>query len=315
MRSSKLALALALIAVGIGLMRLNVFSRVFSSSSRPLSLKSALDPQKGLLLGPLLAPRVPGTAGHVNARNHIVSKLESFGWVVELDKFSADTPLGPVPMANILAYRPGADASNPRPRSTYTLSAHYDSKRTPEGFIGAIDSAFPCALLLYLAALSENKTPDYPFDLIFFDGEEAMVEWSDTDSLYGSRHLATSMAENKTLPNTLVLLDLIGCENWMPIPSWFDKTYKLHSKLSKLNPRIVGGRPIHEYGGYMMDDHIPFLQYDVPVLHLIPPRFPDIWHTLEDDAENLHWPTMVQWTELMQSWLFESEQIPTVERK
>lgn len=26
--------------------------------------------------------------------------------------------------------------------------------------------------------------------LIFFDGEEAFKEWSDTDSLYGSRHLA-----------------------------------------------------------------------------------------------------------------------------
>lgn len=29
---------------------------------------------------------------------------------------------------------------------------------------------------------------------IFFDGEEAQVTWSDTDSLYGSRHLASAMA-------------------------------------------------------------------------------------------------------------------------
>jgi len=28
------------------------------------------------------------------------------------------------------------------------LAAHYDSKLTPEGFLGATDSAVPCAMLL-----------------------------------------------------------------------------------------------------------------------------------------------------------------------
>lgn len=32
--------------------------------------------------------------------------------------------------------------------------------------------------------------------MIFFDGEEAFVQWSELDSLYGSRHLALKM-ENK----------------------------------------------------------------------------------------------------------------------
>lgn len=31
--------------------------------------------------------------------------------------------------------------------------------------------------------------------LVFFDGEEAFEEWTDTDSLYGSRHLAERMAD------------------------------------------------------------------------------------------------------------------------
>lgn len=30
--------------------------------------------------------------------------------------------------------------------------------------------------------------------LVFFDGEESFEEWTDTDSLYGSRHLAERMA-------------------------------------------------------------------------------------------------------------------------
>lgn len=29
---------------------------------------------------------------------------------------------------------------------------------------------------------------DMTFQLIFFDGEEAFVEWTDTDSIYGARY-------------------------------------------------------------------------------------------------------------------------------
>ena len=31
--------------------------------------------------------------------------------------------------------------------------------------------------------------------LLFLDGEEAFVEWSDTDSIYGARHLAEVLAQ------------------------------------------------------------------------------------------------------------------------
>jgi len=38
--------------------------------------------------------------------------------------------------------------------------------------------------------------------LIFFDGEEAFGEWSDDDSLYGSRHLAELM-DNQLLSGSV----------------------------------------------------------------------------------------------------------------
>jgi len=37
--------------------------------------------------------------------------------------------------------------------------------------------------------------------LIFFDGEEALSDWSENDSLYGSRHLAELM-NNQMLPGS-----------------------------------------------------------------------------------------------------------------
>ena len=38
----------------------------------------------------------------------------------------------------------------------------------------------------------------------------------------------------------------------------------------------------------MMDDHIPFLERGVPVLHLIPKRYPRFWHTLDDNLNVYH---------------------------
>lgn len=86
--------------------------------------------------------------------------------------------------------------------------AHYDSKITPEGFIGATDSAAPCAVLMhvaksvegylkkvYEAGIAEGLGKDGKEDpkrevgvqILLLDGEEAFQEWSDTDSLYGAR--------------------------------------------------------------------------------------------------------------------------------
>ena len=80
------------------------------------------------------------------------------------------------------------------------LAAHYDTKITPEGFLGATDSAVPCAMLLHLAQVlgpllqPSSTTPELSIQLVFFDGEEAFKRWTNTDSLYGSRHLASQWA-------------------------------------------------------------------------------------------------------------------------
>jgi glutaminyl-peptide cyclotransferase len=47
-------------------------------------------------------------------------------------------------------------------------------------FVGATDSAIPCAILLYIAeavAPLMSKHTDATLQLIFFDGEEAFKDW------------------------------------------------------------------------------------------------------------------------------------------
>ena len=48
--------------------------------------------------------------------------------------------------------------------------------------------------MFLLSQLEESS-----LQLIFFDGEEAFVRWTDTDSIYGARHLAESMSKDNGL--------------------------------------------------------------------------------------------------------------------
>lgn len=73
-------------------------------------------------------------------------------------------------------------------------------------FVGATDSAVPCAILLDLAETlnplldarasllddeadddDENPSAHTTLQLIFLDGEEAYKDWTSTDSIYGAR--------------------------------------------------------------------------------------------------------------------------------
>jgi hypothetical protein len=57
----------------------------------------------------------------------------------------------------------------------------------PNEFIGATDSAVPCAILLDLARVIPRTLPDLAVDIVFFDGEEAFETWTATDSLCTQR--------------------------------------------------------------------------------------------------------------------------------
>ena len=164
------------------------------------------DIQKGSILAPILVPRVSGTKGNVAVRQHFIDYFTSQlpEWRIETHNSTSTTPVSSgkeVPFVNLIATRdpPG---SNEGDVSRLALVAHYDSKYTPEGFIGAIDSAAPCAMIMHIARSMEaaltNKwaaaDPD-DFDvehkglqILFLDGEEAFKSWTDEDSLYGARY-------------------------------------------------------------------------------------------------------------------------------
>uniref|UniRef100_A0A4D5S5D6 glutaminyl-peptide cyclotransferase n=1 Tax=Ixodes scapularis TaxID=6945 RepID=A0A4D5S5D6_IXOSC len=93
-----------------------------------------------------LVPRVVGSQKHREVREFIVRSLKDLNWDVEEDCFDGQTPHGIKPFCNVRA------TLNPSACHRLVLACHYDSLLHKQGtFIGATDSAVPCAQLLYLA--------------------------------------------------------------------------------------------------------------------------------------------------------------------
>ncbi|GAA6025707.1 hypothetical protein JCM11491_000341, partial [Sporobolomyces phaffii] len=165
------------------------------------------DPQS--FLSRVLVPRAVGSTNLSSLQREFEQKFTALGWHVEKDVFTASTPLGPQQFTNLVFVH------DPDAARRFTLAAHLDSKYFPPAhpahgkFVGATDSAVPCALLYDLAAslspwldarrerVVERDGGEQGYDrrqgetvqIVLFDGEEAFEEWSSVDSIYGARHL------------------------------------------------------------------------------------------------------------------------------
>ncbi|KAF6200789.1 hypothetical protein GE061_005235 [Apolygus lucorum] len=273
-------------------------------------------------LSKILVPRVVGTPSHENVRNFIVGEFQKLGWTVELDQFRAMTPThGALDFANIIA------RFDTKPARELVLACHYDSKYFREfEFVGATDSAVPCAMLLHLAKVLTPYLHDQKVGLvmIFFDGEEAFYEWSDNDSIYGARNLAAKWERQAFNRNGLqtneleridmmVLLDLIGKKD-QQFTSFFRDTQRWHSLLAKIETKLKALGLISPDEtkhflekssiSFIDDDHKPFLNRQVPILHVIPARFPKEWHTAADNYQALDFRSIDSMNKIFQVFVY-----------
>jgi len=74
--------------------------------------------------------------------------MTQLGWHIQEDSFVDNTPYGPKTFTNVVAVQ------NPSALRRLTLACHFDSKYFEEfEFIGATDSAVPCAMIIDVARL------------------------------------------------------------------------------------------------------------------------------------------------------------------
>src|SRR5687768_12474393 len=230
-----------------------------------------------------LGPRPSGSAALQQTREYILSELKKAGIDARLQVFIAKTPLGEVSMANIVATIPGT-----RPERI-AFASHFDTKLFKDiRFVGASDGASSTAALLELGRVLRPRQNEYTIELLFFDGEEAVVDWNrDEDNTYGSRHYVRTAQQDGSLRGlqTLILLDMIGDKDlvirrdsnstpWLVDIIW--------SAAGRLGHRATFSNELTT----IEDDHLPFVRAGIPSVDIIDLDDP-AWHTSEDTIENV----------------------------
>jgi glutaminyl-peptide cyclotransferase len=227
-------------------------------------------------------PRPAGSQALADCRRYIQAQLKAAGVEVREQAFDAQTPAGPIRMVNLIATIPGA-----RP-DRIALASHYDTKLFKHfRFVGASDGASSTAAVLELARVLAGRKNDFTIELLFLDGEEAVVEWRDDDHTYGSRYYVQAAQKAGTLSGlkTLVLLDMIGDRD-LAIRRDTNSTPWLNDVVWASAARL-GYRStfVNDYTT-IDDDHIPFLRAGVPAVDIIDLDYA-AWHTAQDDLAHV----------------------------
>jgi glutaminyl-peptide cyclotransferase len=265
MARSNLAIAMCLVGNA-------VMAADFSGKSAFEFTKQAVD----------FGPRPSGSDAIRKLQVFIIKELKLTGCELIDDSFSAKTPNGAVAMKNIIAKFPGHSGK------AIVITGHYDTKLFPgRHFVGANDGGSSTGLLLELArALARQPRADDVY-LVFFDGEEAIGEWSDTDSVYGSKHLAARWRADGTLKKikALINVDMIG-----------DATLNIkqepggNAALTRLVWSVAADLGYSKYfvddSQDIEDDHLPFVKLGVPAIDIIDFDYPP-WHTDDDTLDKL----------------------------
>jgi Zn-dependent M28 family amino/carboxypeptidase len=249
-----------------------------------------------------IGPRPSGTPANVKNRDYIKAQMASFGIKTTEQPFEGATPAGPVKMVNIIATIPGQ-----RP-DRIVFASHFDTKLFRNlRFVGASDGASSTAALIELGRVikARGQLP-FTIELLFLDGEEAVIEWQGNDNTYGSRYYVEAARKSGTLKSlrAFILLDMIGDRNL---------TIRRESNSTRWLTDIVWGaakklghRAFMDEETTVEDDHIPFVKAGVPSLDIIDLDYPQ-WHTAQDTLDAVAARSLQQVGETMVAALPEIE--------
>jgi glutaminyl-peptide cyclotransferase len=239
-------------------------------------------------------PRPAGSAALGKCREYLREQLKAAGWEVQPQTFTSYTPKGNIEFTNLRARLPiaGSDTWN-RP-CAILLGSHYDTKLFGSfEFVGANDGGSSTGVLLDFArVLGIRKDAGQFIELVFFDGEEAMVNYTmnehtrlPDDGLYGSRHYVEEMRKLPSIKRPLffILLDMVGDKDLkieIPVNSTETLASLMLASAKELNYSAYFGRA----KGEILDDHHPFLVSGIKAVDIIDLDFKP-WHTSSDKME------------------------------
>jgi len=238
-------------------------------------------------------PRVPGTAAHDSCFAMLVDGLRKSADVVETDTFTYHSPEldKDLRLMNALArFRPAE-------KRRILLAAHWDTRpwadRDPDStrrhlpILGANDGGSGVGVLLTLAEHLRRRAPAIGVDLALFDGEDLGTDTNPSGWFRGSkRYVEWRTAE--AAPLFVVVVDMVGRKDASFY--WEGTSYERASNIVLLvwnKAKDLGVRQFRSGVKFTIaDDHIPFLEADIPAIDIIDFEFP-AWHTHQDDLSTV----------------------------
>lgn len=261
----------------------------FSSDSAFNFIKTQVD----------FGPRVPNTAGHVETREYLESKMKEYAGTnaVFSQEFTADGYDETLKMANIIA------AFNTSSADRIMLSAHWDTRpradedtsRTDEYIPGADDGGSGVGVLLELARIFEQNPPPIGVDIVLFDGEDYGTQGDLKKYFLGSRYWSENPPVPGYNPRFGILLDMVGAKNAIfakesysmsYAPNLVDEIWGIAAEKNYSNLFV------NEKGAGVLDDHyIIYTNTKIPTIDIINhsvgddgnTQFAPHWHTHQDD--------------------------------
>ena len=230
-------------------------------------------------------PRPAGSKALEKSRDYIEDQLRRSGWQVTRQAFSDDTPRGKIQFVNLIAQFSGqGKAASP----LFLLCSHYDTKMFDAiRFVGANDGGSSTGLLLELArVIGQHPNLARKIELVFFDGEEAIEQFSQTDGLYGSRYFARQLQSGgaKQFRGGL-LFDMVGDRSLgitLPANSPVEIARDIFAAAEVLKLRNY----FTYLGRELVDDHVPLNAIGIPTLDIIDFDYP-WWHTADDTIDKV----------------------------
>jgi len=271
------------------------------------------------------APRIPNTPNSHCAGSYLFSTLKDIGmtnvwkhrWEEKIDGKTCS-------FTNICASFSQENTTNHLVTfpvfGPLLLAAHYDSLSTLTlPFEGAVDAAASCAVVLQIATRlvkeCRHNTTSPSFHVVFFDAEEAFdgngmhpKTWDVfKNSIRGSKVFVRDTLPNlHPRPHTLILFDLLGAPDARSVVCTLDSSKTLFKHIQDAEVAWRGGglpfllqtEKNTNVSVSIEDDQLPFVGYIKDIVHLIPRRFPDCWHTEKDNVsfnKNIDWAALRDW--------------------
>lgn len=253
-------------------------------------------------------PRVPGTPSHEKCAVFLTEFLRKHADTVIVQEFK-----GRVYDATIFNGKNIIASFQPEKKARIMLAAHWDSRpiadhdpdpaKRSQPVMGANDGASGVGVLLEVARLLSQSSPNVGVDIIFFDledygpGEDKQNQATEHWGL-GSQHWSKNPHVYNYQARFVILLDMVGAPDAVFRQEGFsmyfapDKVQKVWNIAKRLG---YGEYFVEEKGGYINDDHYFINEIRkipaIDIIHLDPNSsngsFFEYWHTTGDTFDKI----------------------------